>query len=112
MLGNLIDNAGKWASAKVLVSLSLEAGPAGSGQDFLILCVDDDGPGLPPQDREQALKRGRRLDETKPGSGLGLSLVAAVAEAHGGRVELGDGPGLFDGSGPGLRAAVVLPSAP
>ena len=53
------------------------------------------------------LGQGRNL----PGVGLGLSLVAAVAEAHGGRFELGDGPGVFDGSGPGLRAAVVLPSA-
>lgn len=105
MLGNLLDNAGKWASAKVLVSLSLEAGPAGSGQDFLILCVDDDGPGLPPEDREQALKRGRRLDETKPGSGLGLSIVGDLAAVYAGDFTL------EDGVLGGLRARLRLPAA-
>ena len=105
MLGNLLDNAGKWASAKVLVSLSLEAGAAGSGQDFLILCVDDDGPGLPPEDREQALKRGRRLDETKPGSGLGLSIVGDLAAVYAGDFTL------EDGVLGGLRARLRLPAA-
>jgi signal transduction histidine kinase len=105
MLGNLLDNAGKWASAKVLVSLSLETGPAGSGQDFLILCVDDDGPGLPPEDREQALKRGRRLDETKPGSGLGLSIVGDLAAVYAGDFTL------EDGVLGGLRARLRLPAA-
>jgi signal transduction histidine kinase len=105
MLGNLLDNAGKWASAKVLVSLSLETGPSGSGQDFLILCVDDDGPGLPPEDREQALKRGRRLDETKPGSGLGLSIVGDLAAVYAGDFTL------EDGVLGGLRARLRLPAA-
>jgi len=52
-----------------------------------------------------------RLENSRnePGSGLGLSLVAAVAEAHGGRLELDEGPGVFDGKGPGLRVAFVLP---
>lgn len=105
MLGNLLDNAGKWASSNVLVSLSLEAGAAGSGQDFLILCVDDDGPGLPPEDREQALKRGRRLDETKPGSGLGLSIVGDLAAVYAGDFTL------EDGVLGGLRARLRLPAA-
>ena len=105
MVGNLLDNAGKWASSKVLVSLSLEAGPAGSGQDFLILCVDDDGPGLPPEDRDQALKRGRRLDETKPGSGLGLSIVGDLAAVYAGDFTL------EDGVLGGLRARLRLPAA-
>ena len=105
MLGNLLDNAGKWASSKVLVSLSLEAGPAGSGQDFLIICVDDDGPGLPLEDREQALKRGLRLDETKPGSGLGLSIVGDLAAVYAGDFTL------EDGVLGGLRARLRLPAA-
>jgi signal transduction histidine kinase len=52
-----------------------------------------------------------RLENSRsePGSGLGLSLVAAVAEAHGGRLELSEGPGAVEGSGPGLRVALVLP---
>ena len=48
---------------------------------------------------------------TEPGSGLGLSLVAAVAEAHRGRIQLDEGPGALDGSGPGLRVALVFPPA-
>ena len=105
MLGNLLDNAGKWARARVLVSLSLEARAGGGGQDFLILCVDDDGPGLPAGDRAQAVKRGRRLDETKPGSGLGLSIVADLAAVYAGEFTLEDG--ILGG----LRARLRLPAA-
>jgi signal transduction histidine kinase len=78
------------------------------------ISVTDTGPGVPTADRDRVIQRFVRLENSRnlPGVGLGLSLVAAVAEAHGGRFELGDGPGHFDGSGPGLRAAVVLPSAP
>lgn len=105
MLGNLLDNAGKWARSRVLVSLTMEAGAAGGGQDFLILCVDDDGQGLAPPDREQAVKRGRRLDETKPGSGLGLSIVADLAAIYAGEFTL------EDGVLGGLRARLRLPAA-
>jgi signal transduction histidine kinase len=54
-----------------------------------------------------------RLENSRnePGAGLGLSLVAAVARAHGGRLELDEGPGAVDGSGPGLRVALVTPPA-
>ncbi len=54
-----------------------------------------------------------RLEQSRsaPGSGLGLSLVAAVARAHGGRLELDEGPGMVDGKGPGLRTALVFPPA-
>ena len=89
----------------MLVSLSLEAGAGGGGQDFLILCVDDDGPGLPAGDRAQAVKRGRRLDETKPGSGLGLSIVADLAAVYAGEFTLEDG--ILGG----LRARLRLPAA-
>ena len=67
--------------------------------------VDDDGPGLSPAQREQVARRGRRLDETKPGSGLGLSIVVELASLYGGALTLGTAP-----IG-GLRAELVLPAA-
>ena len=67
--------------------------------------VDDDGPGLSPQQREQVARRGRRLDETKPGSGLGLSIVVELASLYGGAVALRTAPV------GGLRAELVLPGA-
>ncbi|MDB5546479.1 MAG: ATP-binding protein [Hyphomicrobiales bacterium] len=105
MLGNLLDNAGKWASAKVSVRLALEPAADASGQDFLELTIDDDGPGLTEDQREQAIKRGRRLDETKPGSGLGLSIVADLAAVYAGQFLLSANP---EG---GLRATLRLPAA-
>ena len=65
--------------------------------------VDDDGPGLSPQQREQVAKRGRRLDETKPGSGLGLSIVMELAGLYGGALTLSNAP-----LG-GLRVELMLP---
>jgi signal transduction histidine kinase len=75
--------------------------------------VTDTGPGVPDADRERVVQRFVRLENsrTQPGSGLGLALVQAVAEAHGGRLELSEGPGVVDDSGPGLRAALVFPPA-
>lgn len=102
MLGNLIDNAGKWAHGAV--ALSLEPAPVVAGRSYLALLVDDDGPGLPAASRQEATKRGRRLDETKPGSGLGLSIVTDLAALYGGRLELDDSP-----LG-GLRARLILPA--
>ena len=64
--------------------------------------IDDDGPGLAPEQREQAIKRGVRLDETAPGTGLGLSIVADIAGMNGGSFDLEDSP-----LG-GVRAAVRL----
>jgi len=103
MLGNLIDNGCKWARGEVQVRVEAVE-PAGDRQ-FLRALIDDDGPGLAPGRRAEALRRGRRLDETKPGSGLGLSIVKDLAEAYGGRLELGDSP-----LG-GLRATLLLPAA-
>ena len=68
------------------------------------IVVDDDGPGLSPSEREQVAKRGQRLDETKPGSGLGLSIVVELAALYGGELTLGTAP-----IG-GLRAELVLPA--
>ena len=73
ILGNLLDNACKWTRRDVRVS----ARPDEDG--MIVIHIDDDGPGLSPEEREQAVKRGVRLDETAPGTGLGLSIVADIA---------------------------------
>lgn len=102
MLGNLVDNAGKWASARVRVEIGDE--PDSQAAPMIHVIVDDDGPGLPESARIEATKRGRRLDETKPGSGLGLSIVVDLAALYGGSFSLGDSP-----LG-GLRAKLILPA--
>ena len=106
MLGNLIDNAGKWARSRVSVAAAPEPVVEGDepARGFLVLTIDDDGEGLPEGSREAALARGRKLDETKPGSGLGLSIVADLASIHGGSLVLTDSP---EG---GLRARLHLPA--
>ncbi|WP_342358517.1 ATP-binding protein [Terrarubrum flagellatum] len=101
MVGNLIDNAGKYSKLQVKVSIGVEE--AGDRRQ-LALVVDDDGPGLPPDKRDGALRRGERLDETKPGSGLGLSIVRDLAAMYGGKVEFETAP-----LG-GLRARLLLPA--
>src|SRR5690606_26077674 len=73
MVGNLVDNACKWAQARVSIEVSTERVDA--ERQVIRILVDDDGRGLTPAEREQVARRGRRLDETKPGSGLGLSIV-------------------------------------
>jgi signal transduction histidine kinase len=91
MIGNLLDNAGKWAASQVTIR-AFRLADSGDGRSGSQIVIDDDGPGLPPQMRAQALTRGRRLDETKPGSGLGLSIVNDLVAVHGGEVRLEDGP--------------------
>lgn len=103
MVGNLIDNAGKWANSRVEISVEqIEAAPGATPSMRII--IDDDGPGLTPEQRREATRRGRRLDETRPGSGLGLSIVVDLAGLYGGAFALDESP-----LG-GLRAAVVLPT--
>jgi len=99
MVGNLVDNACKWANSRVSIEVLLE--PAG---DRARIVVDDDGPGLTPAQRERVAQRGQRLDESKPGSGLGLSIVVELARLYGGALNLGTAP-----IG-GLRAELVLPA--
>jgi len=90
MLGNLMENASKWANRKILVTGARLTAKSSDGRKWLIVSVGDDGPGLPQEKRQQALIRGRRLDETKPGTGLGLSIVSETAAMYNGSVELGE----------------------
>jgi signal transduction histidine kinase len=104
MLGNLCDNACKWAKSNVFLSVStVGQGDAKAGRRLLI-AVDDDGPGLSADERARAGKRGLRLDETKPGSGLGLSIVTDLAQSYRGTLELAQ-----SGHG-GLSARLDLPA--
>src|SRR5262245_21977762 len=105
MVGNLVDNACKWAQSRVAVEVFSEKPLPADERRVVRILVDDDGPGLSPQQREQVARRGRRLDETKPGSGLGLSIVVELASLYGGGLTLGTAP-----IG-GLRAELVLPGA-
>jgi signal transduction histidine kinase len=103
MIGNLVDNGCKWAQSRVAIEV-LADHPTGAGEKARVrIIVDDDGPGLSPAEREQVALRGRRLDETKPGSGLGLSIVVELAGLYGGVLTLGTAP-----IG-GLRAELALP---
>ncbi len=101
--GNLVDNACKWAASRVV--LTVTAGEARNGRAFFMLAVEDDGPGLPEEARKTVLKRGTRLDETKPGSGLGLSIVTEIAELYGGELRL------ETSKMGGLRAELFLPAS-
>ena len=98
MLGNLLDNACKFAQSQVALAA------VGDGETLDIV-IEDDGPGLRPEQREAALARGERLDESKPGSGLGLAIVQEIAEAYGGALAL-DAAVLG-----GLRVRLSLPQA-
>ena len=104
MMGNLVDNACKWASSRVAIEVVRERPNQVSDRQVVRIIVDDDGRGLSPSEREQVAKRGQRLDETKPGSGLGLSIVVELAALYGGGLTLGTAP-----LG-GLRAELVLPA--
>ncbi|MFM8821356.1 MAG: sensor histidine kinase [Phenylobacterium sp.] len=109
-LANLVDNAVKYTPQGGAVMVRLRRRASGDVE----ISVTDTGPGVPPHERGRVVDRFIRLENSRnlPGAGLGLSLVVAVAQAHGGRLELGEGPGVYGGSGPGLRAALILPAAP
>ena len=106
-LANLLDNAVKYTPAKGAIMLRVRRRSSGEVE----FSVTDTGPGVPDEDRERVIQRFVRLENSRnePGAGLGLSLVAAVAEAHGGRLELSEGPGKVGEMGPGLRVAFILP---
>lgn len=104
IVGNLMDNACKWCKSRVEVRGLMVATPGEDGRRMLDILVDDDGPGLRPEQRATALKRGQRLDESKPGSGLGLNIVTETAAMYGGRVDLDDA------NLGGLRVRLRLPA--
>jgi signal transduction histidine kinase len=111
-LANLVDNAIKYAapSPKALEAVNGKHSgilvKADTEQDRIILTVSDRGPGIPQADRSRVVDRFVRLEQSRslPGSGLGLSLVSAVARLHGGELKLED-------NAPGLRARISLPRA-
>ncbi|AIL62663.1 sensor histidine kinase [Pseudomonas alkylphenolica] len=96
LLGNLLDNACKWADSEVQLTIEEQA-------ERYQLLIDDDGPGIPESDRQQVLERGTRLDEQVDGHGLGLGIVRDIVEVWGGQMTLQDSP-----LG-GLRVSIALP---
>lgn len=98
MLGNLIENAAKYGNGRVFVTVERKNG-------FVSAEIEDDGPGIPPQEREAIFARGARLDTEKPGTGLGLAIVRDVAEIYGGSITLEESEDLG-----GLLARLTLPS--
>ena len=98
MLGNLLDNACKWARRQVVIDASV----AGSQ---VVIAVEDDGSGIAPAMRDAVLARGVRADEAAPGSGLGLAIVRDLAELYGGSIVLDGSPR------GGVRATLTLPGA-
>jgi signal transduction histidine kinase len=106
MAGNLVDNACKWAASRIFIEVLVERRLEPGSPPMLRIIVDDDGRGLSADERAKVSRRGQRLDESKPGSGLGLSIVVDLAALYGGRLTLGSAP-----IG-GLRAELVLPAVP
>lgn len=100
MIGNLVENAAKYGGGSVFVTVE----PKGTA--WVDVVVEDDGKGIPPDERERIFDRGVRLDSGKPGTGLGLAIVRDVAEIYGGTVELGESEDLG-----GLLVRLRLPSA-
>jgi len=102
VLGNLIDNAGKWAESKVSITAAKIA--KSPRRSFMEIRVEDDGPGVGDEDIDTLFERGRRLDERVPGTGLGLAIVRDIVEMYGGQARL-------ESVQPhGLRAVLKLPS--
>ena len=85
LLGNLLDNACKWAQSTVQLTLEQQG-------KMLVIAIDDDGPGISPERRQSVLERGTRLDEQVAGHGLGLGIVRDIASAWGAQLQLKDSP--------------------
>lgn len=81
IVGNLLDNASKWAASQITLRVSEASGSA-------VICVEDDGPGIDPEKIEAIFERGHRADETRPGHGLGLSIVRELVELYAGQLSV------------------------
>jgi signal transduction histidine kinase len=101
ILGNLLDNAGKWATGEVRIAWALDCTHNPSQQ--VRIEIEDDGPGIEANQLKLALQRGQRLDESTPGSGLGLAIVRDLVQSYGGSLQLGTA------KMGGLRAAILVP---
>jgi signal transduction histidine kinase len=99
LFGNLVENAAKWTRSEVRIEVG------GSGR-MVTLSVQDDGPGVAPEDRDEIVKQGVRLDTSRGGSGLGLTIVSDILERHGGEMQLSQSALLG-----GLEVKLLLPSA-
>lgn len=99
IMGNLMDNALKWAHSEICLTADIR-------DDMVILAVADDGPGIPKESYADATLSGLRLDTSKPGTGLGLAIAADLAHAYGGKVTLGTSPDLG-----GLEVRVSVPAS-
>ena len=97
LVGNLLDNACKWASGHVIFNMSQSSG--------LHIVIEDDGPGMESEELQLVTSRGVRMDETKQGHGLGLAIVREIVDAYGGRLELGQSDVLG-----GLKVTVSFPN--
>jgi signal transduction histidine kinase len=85
MAGNLLENACKWSNGKIGISMVAERTPSGAN---LLIKIEDDGPGLTEEEAQKVLRRGVRLDEKTPGSGLGLDIVKELVDVYGGSLQL------------------------
>lgn len=104
IIGNVMENAAKWANNLIKISAFIVY-HSDKVQNKFEICIEDDGQGLNNNDIKVALKRGKRLDETIPGSGLGLSIVVDAVHEYGGELKL-DRSSLG-----GLRIRIYLPTA-
>ena len=98
LLGNLLDNAAKWATASIKIYVSLN-------QSKLLFTISDDGPGISHHHIKEIFKPGRRLDETVKGSGLGLHIVNDIVEMYQGEIKI------LTNKGPGTHIALILPGS-
>lgn len=110
VVGNLLENAARYAHSTVAIRASLAPDEPDNNDPqrrrWVVLEVEDDGPGLEPDEIQEALKRGKRLDESKPGTGLGLSIVREITSEYQGTLALSRG------ATGGLLAKLVLPAVP
>ena len=96
VLGNVIENATKWTKNEVRIEASEISG-------LVTIAIEDEGPGIPTERRQEALRTGVRLDTALPGSGLGLAIASDLVEIYGGEISLEDSPMLG-----GLKVVISL----